>query len=63
MDGAAPAVVQAIYGPGRLVDEHYDGCAYCVEQMDDAAMENARRKIEAIGGSVRLVLRRLPEQA
>jgi len=31
--------------------------------MDDAAMKNARRKIEAIGGSVRLVLRRLPEQA
>ena len=63
VEGAAPAVVQAIYGPGRLVDEHYDGCAYCVERMDDAALENARRKIEAVGGSVRLVLRRLPEQA
>ena len=63
VEGAAPAVVQAIYGPGRLVDEHYDGCAYFVEQMDDAALENARRKIEAVGGSVRLVLRRLPEQA
>lgn len=63
VEGAAPAVVQAIYGPGCLVDEHYDGCAYFVEQMDDAALENARRKIEAVGGSVRLVLRRLPEQA
>ena len=63
VEGAAPAVVQAIYGPGRLVDEHYDGCAYFVEQMDDAVLENARRKIEAVGGSVRLVLRRLPEQA
>lgn len=63
VEGAAPAVVQAIYGPGRLVDEHYDGCAYFGEQMDDAALENARRKIEAVGGSVRLVLRRLPEQA
>lgn len=63
VEGAAPAVVQAIYGPGRLVDEHYDGCAYFVERMDDAALENARRKIEAVGGSVRLVLRRLPEQA
>jgi len=63
VEGAAPAVVQAIYGPGRLVDEHYDGCAYFVEQMDDASLENARRKIEAVGGSVRLVLRRLPEQA
>ena len=63
VEGAAPAVVQAIYGPGRLVDEHYDGCAYFVAQMDDAVLENARRKIEAVGGSVRLVLRRLPEQA
>lgn len=63
VEGAAPAVVQAIYGPGRLVDEHYDGCAYFVEKMDDAALGNARRKIEAVGGSVRLVLRRLPEQA
>ena len=63
VEGAAPAVVQAIYGSGRLVDEHYDGCANFVEQMDDAALENARRKIEAVGGSVRLVLRRLPEQA
>ncbi len=63
VEGAAPAVVQAIYGPGCLVDEHYDGCAYFVEQMDDAALENARCKIEAVGGSVRLVLRRLPEQA
>lgn len=63
VEGAAPAVVQAIYGPGRLVDEHYDGCAYFVEQMDEAVMEKARRKIEAVGGQVRLVLRRLPDQA
>lgn len=51
VEGAAPAVVQAIYGSGRLVDEHYDGCAYFVEQMDDAALENARRKIEAVGAA------------
>ena len=60
VEGAAPAVVEAIYGPGQLVAEHYDGCAYMVEQADDAALEAAQHKIEAVGGSVKLVLRRLP---
>ena len=60
MEGVAPAVVEAIYGPGQLVAEHYDGCAYGIEQADAAALEAAARKIEAVGGSVKLVLRRLP---
>lgn len=60
VEGAAPAVVEAIYGPGQLVAEHYDGCAYMVEQADAAALEAAQHKIEAVGGSVKLVLRRLP---
>ena len=32
--GVAPAVVEAIYGRGRVVDEHFDGCSYLVEQAD-----------------------------
>ena len=60
VEGAAPAVVEAICGPGQLVAEHYDGCAYLIEQADAAALEAAARKIEAVGGSVKLVLRRLP---
>ena len=33
--GIAPAVVEAIYGYGRVVDERYEGCAYFVERADE----------------------------
>ena len=62
VEGAAPAVVEAIYGKGRLVAEHYDGCAYLVEQADGAALEAAAAKVAAVGGQVKLILRRLPEE-
>ena len=61
--GIAPAVVEAIYGYGRVVDERYEGCAYFVERADEKALAEAARKVEAMGGSVKLVLRRLPEDA
>ena len=58
--GIAPAVVEAIYGRGRVVDEHFDGCSYLVEQADAKAMAEAARKVETVGGSVKLVLKKLP---
>lgn len=61
--GVAPAVVEAIYGEGRVVDEHFDGCSYLVEQADAKAMAEAARKVETVGGSVKLVLKKLPEEA
>ena len=61
--GVAPAVVEAIYGRGRVVDEHCDGCSYLVEQADAKAMAEAARKVETVGGSVKLVLKKLPEDA
>ena len=61
--GVAPAVVEAIYGKGRVVDEHFDGCSYLVEQADAKAMAEAARKVETVGGSVKLVLKKLPEEA
>lgn len=61
--GVAPAVVEAIYGRGRVVDEHFDGCSYLVEQADVKAMAEAARKVETVGGSVKLVLKKLPEEA
>ena len=61
--GIAPAVVEAIYGYGRMVDERYDGCAYFVERADDKALAAAAEKVQAMGGTVKLVLRRLPEEA
>ena len=60
--GIAPAVVEAIYGYGKVVDERYDGCAYFVERADEKALSEAARKVEAVGGSVKLVLKRLPEE-
>ena len=61
--GIAPAVVEAIYGYGKVVDERYEGCAYFVKRADERALAEAARKVEAVGGSVKLVLKRLPEEA
>lgn len=61
VEGIAPAVAEAIYGKGHVVDEHFDGCAYFVDSADGKALAEAARKVEAMGGSVKLVLRRLPE--
>ena len=47
---------------GRVVDERYEGCAYFVERADEKALAEAARKVEAVGGSVKLVLKRLPEE-
>ena len=58
--GIAPAVVEAIYGYGKVVDERYEGCAYFVKRADERALAEAARKVEAVGGSVKLVLKRLP---
>ncbi len=62
VEGIAPAVAEAIYGKGHVVEEHFDGC-YFVDSADDKALAEAARKVEAMGGSVKLVLRRLPEDA
>lgn len=63
VEGIAPAVAEAIYGKGHVVEEHFDGCSYFVDSADDKALAEAARKVEAMGGSVKLVLRRLPEDA
>jgi homoserine dehydrogenase len=61
--GVAPAVAAAIYGEGEVVSEHYNGCSYLVQSADEAQLAEAQRKVEAMGGSVELVLKRLPEDA
>lgn len=63
VEGIAPAVAEAIYGKGHVVEEHFDGCSYFVDSADGKALAEAARKVEAMGGSVKLVLRRLPEDA
>ena len=52
-----------IISRNRVVDEHFDGCSYLVEQADAKAMAEAARKVETVGGSVKLVLKKLPEDA
>ena len=61
--GIAPAVVEAVYGTGKVVEERFDGCSYFVEKADARALAEAARKVEAVGGSVKLLLKRLPEEA
>ena len=61
--GIAPAVVEAIYGTGKVMEERFDGCSYFVEKADARALAEAARKVEAVGGSVKLLLKRLPEEA
>ena len=50
------------FGYGKVVDERYEGCAYFVKRADERALAEAARKVEAVGGSVKLVLKRLPEE-
>ena len=50
------------YGFTNVVEERFDGCAYFVEQADEKALAEAARKVEAVGGSVKLVRKRLPEE-
>ena len=55
--------MEAIYGPGKVGEERCDGCSYFVEKADARALAEAARKVEAVGGSVKLLLKRLPEEA
>ena len=55
---------RAIFRRG-LIDGH-EMCirdsSYFVEQADEKALAEAARKVEAVGGSVKLWLKRLPEE-
>ena len=46
---SAPAVAEAIYGKGHVVEEHFDGCSYFVDSADGKALAKAARKVEAMG--------------
>lgn len=55
--------MEAIYGYGKVVDEWYEG-RVIVKRADERALAEARRAQGggAVGGSVKLVLKRLPEE-
>lgn len=61
VSGAAPAVVAAIYGTGRLAAETAAGCAWYIPCSTPGAMAEAERKVQALGGTVALTLKQLPD--
>lgn len=57
--GLNAAVLEALMGAGRVVFQKDAMVGYLVESTTEAALEEAGRKAEALGGKVELVLRRL----
>lgn len=53
------SVLPALYGPGELLEDWGDEAAFLAECIDSRGLREAQRKAEALGGSVRLVLRQL----
>ncbi len=61
--GIAPAVVEAIYGYGKVVDERYDGCAYFVERADERRWPRQRAQGGGRGRQREAGAQALPEEA
>ena len=57
--GVAAPVLAALCGEGKVVFEQDDMVAYLADDTCDAAVEGIGRKLEALGGHLELVLRRL----
>lgn len=53
------SVLPALYGPGELLADWGGEAAYLAESVDPKGLEDANRKLTALGGSVRLVMRRM----
>ena len=61
VNGLNGAVLQTIYGKGSVVFEQDGQCAYLAEQVNDSSLEQAAAKVQALGGSVALVLKKLAD--
>ena len=57
--GVAAPVLAALCGEGKVVFEQDDMVAYLADDTCDAVVEGIGRKLEALGGHLELVLRRL----
>lgn len=57
--GLNSAVVQTIYGTGTVVFDKDGQCSYLVDQVNDDLLEKAAAKVQALGGDVELVLKKL----
>ena len=61
VNGLNGAVLQTIYGKGSVMFEQDGQCAYLAEQSNDSSLEQAAAKVQALGGSVALVLKKLAD--
>ena len=59
MKGLPATVLPALYGEGELVSDDGAEAAYLVTRVDPRGLEEAARKVTALGGKVELVLRQL----
>ena len=59
--GLPATVLPALYGEGELVSDDGAEAAYLVTRVDPRGLEEAARKVQALGGRVELVLRRLSD--
>lgn len=55
------SVLPGLYGPGELLADWGGEAAYLAESVDPKGLEDANRKLTALGGSVRLVMRRMED--
>ena len=59
--GLPATVLPALYGEGELVSDDGAEAAYLVTHIDPRGLEEAARKVTALGGKVELVLRQLSD--
>lgn len=59
--GLPATVLPALYGEGELVSDDGAEAAYLVTRVDPRGLEEAARKVTALGGKVELVLRQLSD--
>lgn len=59
--GIAPEVMHTLFGEGELVLSQEDDVCYLAQSLTLAQLEEARRKVEALGGQIQLFMRRLDQ--
>ena len=61
VDGDYAEAARALYGEGELVSDDGSEAAYLVTYIAPRGLEEAARKVAALGGKVELVLRQLTD--
>ncbi len=56
-----PVELASLYGTGHVVEEGFGACAYFAEAVAPSRLAEAESKMQAMGGHVELLLKKLPE--